>query len=76
VGKGRDQLHAFLTSALCGDERSNSRPQPLYPQRETGSCTHWIRGCVGPRTGLDAVAKRKKFLAPAENQTPVVRPVA
>jgi hypothetical protein len=30
---------------------------------------------VGPRTGLDVVAKRKKILAPTGNPTPVVQPV-
>jgi len=31
---------------------------------------------VGPRAGLDAVAKRGKIPAPGKNQTPVVQPVA
>jgi hypothetical protein len=41
--------------------------------------THWIGGWVGPRAGLDAVAKREKFLAPAGNRiliAPIVQPVA
>jgi hypothetical protein len=33
-------------------------PRPLYSgERSPG--THWIRGCVGPRAGLDAEEKRK-----------------
>jgi hypothetical protein len=28
---------------------------------------------MGPRAGLDAVAKRKKIRAPARNRTPVVQ---
>jgi hypothetical protein len=38
------------------------RPSDLSPppgERATG--THWIRSWVGPRAGLDAVAKRKIF---------------
>jgi len=33
-------------------------PRPLYPgERARGS--HWLEDWLGPRTGLDAVAKRK-----------------
>jgi hypothetical protein len=32
-------------------------PQPLYPWGNTPS-THWIRGWVGLRAGLDTVTKR------------------
>jgi hypothetical protein len=39
----------FFTSALDGGEWSASRP---------GRYTHWIRGWVGPRAGLDDVEKR------------------
>jgi len=46
-------LHAFLPSAPEGGEWSASRPGRCSPG------THWTGGCVGPRTGLDAVAKRK-----------------
>jgi hypothetical protein len=40
--------------------------------------THWTGGWMDPETGLDATAKIKKnsFVAPAENRTPVVQPVA
>jgi len=33
-------------------------PQPFYP-KERAPGTHWIRGWVGHRAGLDAVMKRK-----------------
>jgi hypothetical protein len=33
--------------------------------------THWIRGWVGPRAGLDA----EKSFAPAGDQTLIVQPV-
>jgi hypothetical protein len=32
--------------------------EPLYPSGKTPD-THWIRGWVGPRAGLDAVVKKK-----------------
>jgi hypothetical protein len=51
-------LHAFLTSALDGDEWSASSPGRFTP-RERASGTHWIGGWVGPRAGLDAVVRRK-----------------
>jgi hypothetical protein len=47
-----------LTSALDGGEWSASRPGRFTP-RERAAGTHWIGGWVGPRTGLDAGAKRK-----------------
>jgi len=34
-------------------------PWPLYHGDRT-AVTHWIRAWLGPRTGLDAVAMRKK----------------
>jgi len=55
------QLHAFLTSALDGHERSTSRPGRFTPGKEPPD-THWIGSWVGRRAGLDAVAKRKKSL--------------
>jgi hypothetical protein len=57
-----------LTSTFDGGEWSTSRPGSFTP-RERDPGTHWIGGCVGPRTGLDAVVK-KKFPAPAETRTP------
>jgi hypothetical protein len=51
-------LHAFLISALDGNNRSASRTGRFIP-RERAPVTHWIGGWVGPRAGLDAVVKRK-----------------
>jgi hypothetical protein len=57
------QLHAFLTSAVDGDDWSASRPGRFTPgERIPGN--HWIGSWVGLRIGLDTVPKRK------ENQLP------
>jgi hypothetical protein len=53
----------FLTSALVGGEWSASGPCRFTPL-ESGPGTRWIRGWVGPRTGLDDVEKIK-FLTPS-----------
>jgi len=45
-------------------------PLPLYLWGKNHG-THRIGGWVGPRAGLDAVAKRK-IPSPAENRTPTV----
>jgi len=51
-------LHAFLTWTLDGGELSASRPDHFIPgQRIPG--TDWIGGWVGPRAGLNVVARRK-----------------
>jgi len=51
-------------------------PVTLPPGKESQG-TRWIGGWVGPRAGLDAVAKGiNPFIAPAGNRTPVVQPVA
>jgi hypothetical protein len=47
-----------MTATLYGGEWSSSRPSRFTP------VTHWIRGCVGPRTGLDAMQKRKVVSLP------------
>jgi hypothetical protein len=39
------------------------RPRPLYPRIKTNG-THWIRGWVRPRAGLDALKKAKILLLP------------
>jgi hypothetical protein len=52
------QLHAFLTSAVDGDEWSASRPG-RFTLGERTSGTHFIGGWASPRAGLDAVMKRK-----------------
>jgi hypothetical protein len=58
-------LHEFKTSALDGGEKSALRPG-RFPSCERAPGTHWIGTWVGPKAGMDAVAKR----------TPVVQPVA
>jgi hypothetical protein len=62
-------LHAFLTSVLDGNEWSASRPGRFTSKENSG--THWIGGRVGPRAGLDVVAKIKSF--PERNPAPVVQ---
>jgi hypothetical protein len=58
----------FLTSALNGGEWSASRPCHFTPvDRALG--THWIRGWVGPTSGLDAMEKRKIF-SPCRKSNP------
>jgi hypothetical protein len=61
--EGVDVSHIFLTSAVAGDEWSASRPCRFTPgERAPG--THWIRGWVNPRAGLDDVEKRKFLTLP------------
>jgi hypothetical protein len=43
----------FLTSAIVASEKSASQPGRFIPG------THWIRGWVEPRVGLDDLEKRK-----------------
>jgi len=52
------KFQACHTGELDGGEWSASRPGRFTPGN------HWIRDWVGPRTGLDAVAKRKTFRCP------------
>jgi len=61
--------------ALDGDGWSASSTGCCTPEiRASG--THCKGGWVGPRAGLDAVARRKNpIIAPAGNWTPVVQPV-
>jgi hypothetical protein len=51
----------FLTSALDGGECSASPLLAALPPGKELPCTHWIRGCVDPRAGLDAVEKSDTF---------------
>jgi hypothetical protein len=51
-------IHAFLNSELDGGEWSASRPGRFTPGVRAPS-THYIGNMVGPRVGLDAVAKGK-----------------
>jgi hypothetical protein len=67
----------FFTSALDRYECSALRSD-RFTLGERVPCTHWIGGWVGPRAGLDAVAKRKKhsIIIPVGNWTQVGQPVA
>jgi hypothetical protein len=51
-------IQNFLTSALVGGEWSASHPGRFTPE-ENPTGTHWIRGWVELRAGLDDVEKRK-----------------
>jgi hypothetical protein len=51
-------IHILLTSAVAGGEWSPSLPCRFTP-KERALGTHWIRGWVDPRAGLDDVEKRK-----------------
>jgi hypothetical protein len=61
------QIHVFLTSALIGGEWSTSRPGPFTPG------THWVRGWVDLRTGLDDVEKKKISPLPGLELQPLGR---
>jgi len=52
-------LHAFLTPALDEGEWSASLPGQFAPRVRIPG-THRTGGWMGPRVGLDAVARRKK----------------
>jgi hypothetical protein len=53
-------LHEFLTSVVDGGEWSASRPG-RFTSRERAHGTDLMGGWVGPRDGLDAVAKKKSL---------------
>jgi hypothetical protein len=77
LGEWRYSSTHSLTSALDGGEWLTSRPG-RFTHRERATCTHWIRGWVGPRAILDAVVKRK-VLSPrrvSNPRTPIIQPVA
>jgi hypothetical protein len=64
-----DDVWAFLTSALDGGQWSASHPGRLT-SRERAPGIHRIGGWVGPRPGLDAVAKRNNhIIVPSRNWT-------
>jgi hypothetical protein len=54
------EIHIFLSSALAGSEWSAPR-LGRFTTGKRASGTHWIKGCVKPRAGLDEVEKRKFF---------------
>jgi hypothetical protein len=45
-------FHSFLTSTLVRGEWSASDPGHFIPY-EKAPVTHWIRGLVGPRNGME-----------------------
>jgi hypothetical protein len=67
------EIHIYLTSALVGGEWSASRPG-RFPPGESAPGTHWIRGWVDPRTGLDDVEKRKFVTLQELELRPLGRP--
>jgi hypothetical protein len=64
------KIHVFLTSVLVGGEWSASRPC-LFTPEERAPDTHWIKGWVGPRAGLDEVEKRKFLTLPGLELRPL-----
>jgi hypothetical protein len=56
IGERYGSTHS-RTLLLDGGEYSASRPG-RFTARETAPVTHWIRGWLGPGTGLDAAVKR------------------
>jgi hypothetical protein len=69
------QFDAFLNSALDGGEWSASRPSRFTPGERTPD-THCTGYSVGPRAGLEAVAKKKiPTTAPAGNRPQVVQSI-
>jgi hypothetical protein len=65
--------HVFLTSAVVGGEWSASRSDRFTPA-EGALGTHWIRGWVGPRTGLDNMENLKFLHPPGLELRPLGRP--
>jgi hypothetical protein len=62
------EIHVLLTSALVGG--GASCPGCFTPgERALG--THWIRGWVGPETGLDDVEKIQLLTIPALDLRPL-----
>jgi hypothetical protein len=66
------QSHASLISALDGGKWLDPRTGHFNPG-ETARCIYSIGGWMGPKVGLDAVAKREKIHASVRNRTPVVQ---
>jgi hypothetical protein len=69
-----EALHAFLASALDGEEWSASRLS-CFTLGVKAPGILWIGGCVDTRVGLGAVAKGKNITDTAGNWNPVVQPV-
>jgi hypothetical protein len=67
-GEWRYSSTHSLTSALDGGEWTTSR-RGRFTSREIAPGTHWIRGWVGSKAGLDRMVNGE-FPAPAGTQTP------
>jgi hypothetical protein len=59
---GVDVQMYILASSLVGGEWPASRPCRFTAKQSPG--THWIKGWVDPKTGLDDVEKRKFLILP------------
>jgi hypothetical protein len=70
MGEWNAYIHIFLTSALVGGEWSTSPPGRYILG------IRWIRGWVGPRTGLDAVENRKILPLPGHELRPLGLPTS
>jgi hypothetical protein len=60
---GRGNSSSFLISAVVGGEWSVT-PRPRFTLGERTSGTHWIRGRVGLRTGLDTARGKNSLTLP------------
>jgi hypothetical protein len=63
-------IHVLLTSALVGGESSASRPDRFTPGKRAAG-THWLRGWVDPRAGLNDLEKRKFITLPGLELRPL-----
>jgi hypothetical protein len=68
-----EYIHIFLASALVGGKWSTSGPG-RFTLEEIAPGTHWIRGWVDLRAGLDDVEKRKILILPELELRPLGRP--
>jgi hypothetical protein len=55
------QFHAILTSALDGG-------LGRFIPHDRAPATLWIRGCIGPRVGMDRIWERERSLTLAGNR--------
>jgi hypothetical protein len=74
-GERRYSSYSFSTSALDGGEWSASRPGRAFTPGERAPGTHWTRGWVGPRAGLNTEARGKILCPPGIEPRSPGRPV-